>query len=498
MLRRLEVLRSVLAAAVLVVAVLSPGERHSVTIATGVLLIGLSLAELKAAVRLEPVGRSAGVLRALAPLVGALVLLLGLDGDPTATIASAAGALLVVRGAADALAAVTVGARLQARAWLGTLAAGEATIGAVAVLATDLFGQAAIVTLGFAWLLSGAAAAFAPAPPAVARLTLAPIVTPGPMADDERARIADEVALDGPDVATRLMRFTVLLVIAAVIATYGVLSDSVAAVIGGMIVAPLMVPIQALTAALVAGSAARAGRAGLVLLGGVVGVLFVAILIASTDRDLLIELQNAQVVSRVNPGLADLAIALAAGTAGGFALVRRDVSGALPGVAIAVSLVPPLCVSGASIAGGMARNAAGAFLLFSVNFVAIVIAVGFVLTVAGFGAAVGRRSRRVLTISVAFGVALALLSVPLASAGRTVILTGTLDTVARTELADWLKGTPGAKVLAVAVREKDVSVLVVSETRPKRRTAELTRNVSDEVGYDVRIRVRWVQATTLP
>jgi uncharacterized hydrophobic protein (TIGR00271 family) len=486
-------LRSGIVLGVLLGWVLLPEDREVVLLAFGVAGIALSAVEIGASLRLRPVGRPAALLRALAPAAGGLVLLLG-PADDLTRLAPAAGVLLLVRALGDALAAATIGRRIRMVPWLAGLSAAEAVAGGAGVLLTDLFGQAAIVTLGFSWLAGGVLAALVPRPAQVRGLTLAPLPRRGPMSAQERERIADEVFFDGPEARERLVRFVVLLTIATIIATYGVLSDSAAAVIGGMIVAPLMVPMQALAAALVSGAARRALMAGLALVGGMALVLVLSMLIASTYRDLAVELLNSQVVSRTSPALPDLGIALAAGAAGGFALVRKDVAGSLPGVAIAVSLVPPLCVSGALLAGEDPRAAVGAFLLFAINFLAIVVASGAVLLIGGFGAIEGRASHRLLTLSGAFGVALVALAVPLALTGVETLNEENLDTTVRAEFEQWLEPVQPAEIIDLEIDGNEVTVLVASAGRPP-STAPLVEAIHDSVGDDITLDVRWVRAT---
>jgi uncharacterized membrane protein len=93
-----------------------------------------------------------------------------------------------------------------------------------------------------------------------------------------------------------------------------------------------------------------------------------------------------ELLARTGPNLIDLFIALAAGAAGGFVAVRTEASGALPGVGIAVALVPPLATAGICLGLGELGLALGALLLFSTNLVAIVLAAGMVLVAAGFAA----------------------------------------------------------------------------------------------------------------
>jgi Domain of unknown function (DUF389) len=79
-----------------------------------------------------------------------------------------------------------------------------------------------------------------------------------------------------------------------------------------------------------------AGAACVVAIGCLFGLLVPVDVVAET---------NSQVDRRVHPKLIDLIAALATGAVGSFALVRPDVSDTLPGVAIAISPVPPLAVA---------------------------------------------------------------------------------------------------------------------------------------------------------
>jgi len=87
---------------------------------------------------------------------------------------------------------------------------------------------------------------------------------------------------------------------------------------------------------------------------------------------------NSQVASRVTPELVDLVAALATGAVGSVALARSDISDTLPGVAIAISLVPPLAVVGLTLESGAPRQSLGALLLFVTN-VAAILASGIVV-----------------------------------------------------------------------------------------------------------------------
>jgi uncharacterized hydrophobic protein (TIGR00271 family) len=216
-----------------------------------------------------------------------------------------------------------------------------------------------------------------------------------------------------------LVRFTVLLFLSTVIATFGVINDSAATVIGAMIIAPLMTPIMATAAAIVMGKMDWSLRSFLLVVLGVLLVIVVSWLIGViiSAISVISSSQNSQIASRISPRLTDLCIALASGAAGAFAMSRDDIADSLPGVAISISLVPPLCVVGLTLAAGDFAAAWGAMLLFLTNLLSILLAGGGVLALLGLGAAAtqdlhGHRRRNAFLV-IALGVLL--VSLPLAA-----------------------------------------------------------------------------------
>jgi uncharacterized hydrophobic protein (TIGR00271 family) len=170
----------------------------------------------------------------------------------------------------------------------------------------------------------------------------------------------------------RNSRFWMLLVLAAVIAAAGVVGDSTATVIGAMIVAPLMTPIQGIMLATVLGDRANLIRSLVLVLAGAAAAVAIAYLVGVLVVNDVLADTNSQVAARVTPGLIDLLAALGTGVVGSVALIRRDISDALPGVAIAISLVPPLSVVGLTLESGSVQQSLGALLLFMTNVVAII------------------------------------------------------------------------------------------------------------------------------
>ncbi|NJN84335.1 MAG: DUF389 domain-containing protein [Caldilineaceae bacterium] len=159
--------------------------------------------------------------------------------------------------------------------------------------------------------------------------------------------------IERADVAASMRRaafptidFFVLISLSAMIATFGLLQNSAAVIIGAMLVAPLMSPIVSTAMGVVEGDAHLIRVAIEATVKGIavaIGIGVVMSLLAPT-------LPGSEILNRTQPNLLDLAVALASGAAGGYALARKEVSASLPGVSIAVALVPPLCVVGFGIA----------------------------------------------------------------------------------------------------------------------------------------------------
>jgi len=150
------------------------------------------------------------------------------------------------------------------------------------------------------------------------------------------ARMRSELLFDGPDRTRKLSRFWILLVLAAVIASAGVVTDSTATVIGAMIVAPLMTPILGIVLSIVTADRANLIRSLLLVVGGALAVVAVGWVLALFTSMPVVAATSSQVAGRIEPRLFDLVAALATGAVGAFALVRDDVGDTLPGVAIAI------------------------------------------------------------------------------------------------------------------------------------------------------------------
>ena len=166
------------------------------------------------------------------------------------------------------------------------------------------------------------------------------------------------------------INFCVLLSCSVIIAGLGLMQGSGAVVIGAMLVAPLMTPLIGAGLALVQGNFQLLKTAiKSILIGTVLSIfLGIAIEILTPHWEL-----STQITSRAGPNILDLFIALFAGISAAFAIARPQLSGALPGVAIAVALVPPVTVTGIALGNLDFIVAEGSAILFLTNMVAIVL-----------------------------------------------------------------------------------------------------------------------------
>ena len=274
-------------------------------------------------------------------------------------------------------------------------------------------------------------------------------------------RMVDRLFLGTP---RQRSAFWVLLVLAAIIAGAGVIADSTATVIGAMIVAPLMTPILGTALALVLADSRRVVTSALLVVAGAAVVVAIGYLLGLLIPGPIVAETNSQVAGRISPKLIDLVSALATGAVGAFALVRSDVSDTLPGVAIAISLVPPLAVVGLTLESGAPDQAAGALLLFATNVTAIIatgtaVLIGYRVRTAavGTGRMVGRlRARTIVVVALLVVV----VTVPLGVGSYQVFHTQAIITAAQPATERWAQAR-SLTIIGVTVRQGVLQVAAV-------------------------------------
>jgi len=305
----------------------------------------------------------------------------------------------------------------------------------------------------------------------------------------------DKVFIEGPQTARRLVTFFTLLLLATVIATYGVLSNSTATVIGAMIVAPLMGPMMAITSAVVIGSLPRALSAFALTVAGIVAVIIFSYLLSWVVPDFTISFtSNAEITSRISPGIYALLTALGAGAAGAFIISRSDIADSIGGVAIAISLVPPLCVVGIALRQGQLDGAFGALLLFMTNFLAILIAGGVVLEIIGLGKlATSREQARVRRRGlILFFVCIVLVAVPLSLTAYQRITLSWENSTVTVEVQKWLQGT-AYQLDSLDITDHTVNV-TIEGTGQLKSLQQLANQIAKTLGHPVLLNLRTIPA----
>ena len=333
----------------------------------------------------------------------------------------------------------------------------------------------------------------------------------------ERAEIYARIRRD----ARPKTPFYVLITLSTIIAGLGLIVDSPAVVIGAMLVAPLMSPIIGTGLAIVLGDVRFLRLAVGAVLRGVLLALLVGILTGFTaiNRPFSNEL-----LARTQPSLYDLGIALFSGAAAAYALSFSQAAGALPGVAIAAALVPPLATAGIALVAGLAALASGqmldgraflgdslgALLLFATNFIAISTAAAFVFFVLGFRPTPSRKARReiqrrssalalsiLLAVGFTLGVTSFILARESATEGRIYSITTNL-----------VKENLGARVDNINIIKRDkatinLSLTVISPAPiPHYQVVELQQQLADEfqaagIADDVALTMSVIRVTEL-
>lgn len=466
----------------------------------GVTLIVYGTLSAWRALRTRPFSFLPMVAAIAAVLVGAFLVV-----EPARTetaVGRLLGVVLAARGA-WALAAVRRGERHEF-AWRLATAVSLLSVGVfVAVFPTTLLGTV-IVTVACVWIaveLIALSVILGPKRPDDEPIPdtsalLAQWFADRPKAMDDRRRLYDELLYDGDRAQTKIVRFVMLMVFASVIASMGVVSDSTAVVVGAMLIAPLMTPLMGMALALVMGWPNRLRRSALVAGGGVILAIGTGFAIGRAQFVVVDTLTNSQIVSRSSPTVVDLVIAVAAGAAGAYALSRPDVSNSLPGVAIAIALVPPLTVIGISYSQQDWASGHGALLLFLTNALAILVVGGvmfLLLGVAPLSRLTGRQHRVRTAAAVVAGSAV-LITGALVLNGTTVATNVFEQRSTQETVAEWIEPFPDHSTIDIRLDGDSVSVVLAGPDAVVSPTADeladrLSQRLGREIVVDLRIRL---------
>ena len=297
--------------------------------------------------------------------------------------------------------------------------------------------------------------------------------------DEQRVRVYSDLRR-----AARADRdFLTLTVLSTGIAALGLLLNSAAVIIGAMLVAPFMAPLISLGLAVVYGDPRfmRVGAAAIVkgtLVAYPIGILL-GVLIPH------VTLGN-EVLARTEPSGLDLLVALLSGAAGAYAYARRDLSAALPGVAIAAALVPPLAASAILLGSGEFEEAAGAALLYALNVTAISAAAAIVFLWFGF-----RPERQRLGRMRAFFGGFAMIATLVVAVTVLVVVLGNrdrtnaqIDHAVRTTVGEWLPDDAVLDRIEIDASGAEVQVRVRVESATL-RTAEDAATLAAHLAEDL-------------
>jgi uncharacterized hydrophobic protein (TIGR00271 family) len=291
-----------------------------------------------------------------------------------------------------------------------------------------------------------------------------------------------------------IARFALLLSMSIVIASLGLASNQPAAVIAAMVVAPLMTPVLGIAASIMLGLPRQTARLVVIVLVSSLLAVAVSWLISAT---FVVHEVTPEELARTAPRLRDLVIALAAGAAGMYSVVRKDLSGVLPGVAIAVALVPPLATIGSVLGQQEWRLARGAALLYGVNVVAIVVAAIAVLFATDFVSSPSVRNPRVV-VGAAFLVASGVgVIVPLWNTSRQLDDETTFRDHANEVVDDWAEAHPGFVVVSREIGPGEVTLVLAGPSEPPDLT-RLRLDLADDDFGAPEVDLAWLATTELP
>lgn len=285
-----------------------------------------------------------------------------------------------------------------------------------------------------------------------------------------------------------IWRFGMLLTLSVLIAVMGLVANSAAVVIGAMLIAPLMTPIVSFAGAVGLGLGKRASRAGLMVVGGSLWSVILAALVTRVVPDTGL---GSEILSRTSPDVKDLVVAVCAGAAGAYGVAREEVSAALPGVAVAVALVPPLATTGILIERGERVLAEGSALLFVTNLFAIALAALITLVATRVIPTVRFfvQNSRIGATAVAIVAATAIVAVPLTSRSLDAASSSRELNTVRVEVDAWL-GPIDLDVTGLTIEGSRVIVELTGLDEPP-SAYDLATRLVPVLGAGAEVVVRW-------
>ena len=188
------------------------------------------------------------------------------------------------------------------------------------------------------------------------------------------------------------------IILSSIIATLGLLQNSVAVILGAMLIAPLLRPIQAIAFAIATGRSHLFFQASKLLGLSIIISIGVAILVCKLFIPIVIE--TSEILARTGPNILDLWIAIASAIIALLAFAYKRFYSSVAGVAMATSLMPPLAVAGIELFIGQNASAWNAFILFRTNLLAVVIVGVIMFILYGFNPHATESKKTVRNLSI--------------------------------------------------------------------------------------------------
>lgn len=318
-----------------------------------------------------------------------------------------------------------------------------------------------------------------------------------PMSNEERQTLHAKIFYEGATGWASTARFFALMGFAAAIAALGVIGDSTAVVIGAMLIAPLMTPLMGIALSLSMGWPHRLARSALIAGTGAGWAIVVGLFVGLLMGNYLDISTNSQIQSRIAPTVVDLLIAIAAGAAGAYGLSRSSVADALPGVAVAIALVPPLTVVGICYSQGAWSQGNGALLLFLTNAVSIMVvgSLMFVLTGQSSVHELTAGQQRIRTAVAAIAVMAAIVVAGIFLNGRQLVTKAITEGSIRSAVTTWASEANDYEVMSLSITSSQVEVTIIGpagSTPPS--SQELAQALQQRVSRTTNVVVHVVEA----
>jgi uncharacterized hydrophobic protein (TIGR00271 family) len=285
-----------------------------------------------------------------------------------------------------------------------------------------------------------------------------------PLTAEERKNVIADIT----QTASSGFDYFLLVILSCSIATLGLITNSPAVIIGAMLLAPIMSPIIGVGLASITGEDKLIKKSALALFWGAIIAISLSFIMAAINRVLpFISLQVLpnEILARIRPTPIDLVIALAGGLAASYAMTRPNLSAALPGVAIATALMPPLCTIGIGLAVSRWDVAGGAFLLFLTNSITIAFASALVFFLRGFSAEVRRAGQQLPRSLVLSAVLVFLLLIPLSFYGVKFFRDATENRTINTVVSEEVSRLEGPQLVDLKTIHQDSKLNLVITVR---------------------------------